>query len=60
MHKWITRLFLSIDNAHKIDGRERIDENFETCLLRGKCAPQFSECIHKKKRNVLSLMLVFV
>jgi hypothetical protein len=35
-----------VKNVHKKDERERVLENFETCLSREECAPQFSERIH--------------
>jgi hypothetical protein len=38
-------------NVDKIDERERVLENFETCLSREECVPQFSERIHKQKET---------
>jgi hypothetical protein len=40
-----------VKNVHTKDERERVLENFETCLSREECAPQFSERIHKQKET---------
>ncbi len=36
---------IPVRHIHKKDERERVLENFETCLSREECAPQFSERI---------------
>jgi hypothetical protein len=40
-----------VRNIRKKDERERVLENFETCLSREECALQFSERIHKQKKR---------
>jgi hypothetical protein len=42
---------LPVRNIRKKDEREHVLENFETCLSREECAPQFSERIHKQKKR---------